>query len=178
MREELTRVVVHGTLHVLGHDHPERRAAHALADVAPPGDPGPPARGAAARVSPWPGAALAAAAALAAIAAAADGALLAAEREEPRPAGLSPAGEERDRSRRTLAFTRLLAQLVIGVALGLTCARGGVTAGEALLAGAGALLLVLVTETAARAWGDGHGSTPCGSTSHRSCACSTCCSRR
>ena len=110
-------------------------------------------------MNPWPGAALAAAAALAAIAAAADGALLAAEREEPRPAGLSPAGEERDRSRRTLAFTRLLAQLVIGLALGLTVHGGGVTAGEALLAGAGALLLVLTTETAARAWGDGHGHT-------------------
>ena len=36
--EELARLVVHGMLHVLGHDHPEDDDARALADVAAAGD--------------------------------------------------------------------------------------------------------------------------------------------
>ena len=38
VREELARLVVHGVLHVLGHDHPEDEDAQRLADVAAAGD--------------------------------------------------------------------------------------------------------------------------------------------
>jgi rRNA maturation RNase YbeY len=37
VREETARLVIHGTLHVLGHEHPEDEGPHAVADVAPAG---------------------------------------------------------------------------------------------------------------------------------------------
>jgi CBS domain containing-hemolysin-like protein len=100
--------------------------------------------------------AIAAAAAVAALAAAADGALLAVQRRSARPVDAVELIAERDRARRTLAFTRLLSQLAVGIFLGMIVRPGGVTAAEALLVVAGALALVLLTETAARAWGDSH----------------------
>lgn len=63
---------------------------------------------------------------------------------------------ERDRRRRTLAFARLLAQLVVGVGLGAIVRAHGAGAGTVLAAMLAGLALVLVTETAARAWGDAH----------------------
>ena len=37
LRQELIRLVVHGTLHALGREHPEGDGAHRVADVAPAG---------------------------------------------------------------------------------------------------------------------------------------------
>lgn len=93
-----------------------------------------------------------------AVIAAADGATLAADRAIRRQRGQGPADGERDRRRRTLAFARLLAQLVIGVALGTIVRSDGATLGGVLAALLAALAMVLASETAARAWGDAHAS--------------------
>jgi len=93
-----------------------------------------------------------------AVIAAADGATLAADRAIRRQRGQGPADGERDRRRRTLAFARLLAQLVIGGALGTIVRSDGATLGGVLAALLAALAMVLASETAARAWGDAHAS--------------------
>lgn len=97
------------------------------------------------------------AATVAAVAAAADGALIAVQRRPELQAGTDAAelAAEQDRARRTLAFTRLLAQLAVGLLLGARL-REGASPGQVALAVAGLLPLVLLTETAARAWGDAH----------------------
>ncbi len=100
--------------------------------------------------------AIAAFAVIAALAAVADGALMALQRQSYRPADSLGFAAERDRSRRTLAFTRLLSHLAVGVLVGLLVRDGGVGAMEVVVVFAGALVLVLLTETAARAWGDSH----------------------
>src|SRR5690606_3608260 len=98
--------------------------------------------------------AIAAAAVIAALAAVADGALMALQRQSARPADSADFVAERDRARRTLGFTRLLSQLAVGVLVGLLIRDGGVGLAEVVLVLVGALALVLLTETAARAWGD------------------------
>lgn len=100
--------------------------------------------------------AIVAAATVAALAAVADGALMALQRPSSRPVDSAEFIAERDRSRRTLGFTRLLSQLAVGVLVALVVRNRGVGLADITMVLAGALVLVLLTETAARAWGDSH----------------------
>ncbi len=100
--------------------------------------------------------AIASVALIAALAAVADGALMALQRNSARPAESTASAAEHDRARRTLGFTRLLSQLAVGVLAGLLVRDEGVRTAEIAFVIMGALALVLVTETAARAWGDSH----------------------
>ena len=115
VREELVRLVVHGTLHVLGFDHPEDESRVDLRYVAAPGT----AREARApsgpRMSMAAWVVAAGGAALAAVTAAADGALAAPE---------CRAVPGADDAHRALAMTRVLAYLALGAGVGRGVLRG------------------------------------------------------
>ena len=107
--EELLRLVVHGVLHVVGHDHPRRRLALSVAHVEAAGTPAHPGPGVGVTLS-WLVSLLALA--LGAACALADGALLTAGREnQSREGSTLPHGDARERTHRALSIARLFSQL-------------------------------------------------------------------
>ena len=123
-------------------------------------------------MSVWLVAAAAACAGAAGCAAVADGALRAVERQRVRQAVPSAAVPDavraramddsveapaRDRVHRTLGFARLLGNLLTGFFLGLALRDAGATAAAVAVALLGGLLIVLLAETAARAFGEARG---------------------
>src|ERR1051325_6786545 len=106
-------------------------------------------------VSPVPIAIAVAAAGMAAICAASDGALLAIDPEWGLPPSLRALYARRERPHRALAFARLIAQLIGGVAVATALAEGGWSMGARIVSSAAAaLLLVGASEGLARSTGD------------------------
>jgi CBS domain containing-hemolysin-like protein len=98
------------------------------------------------------------AALVAASCAASDGAILALDPEAPLPDDLRAMHERRERSHRSLAFARVMAQLTGGVAVAVALDLAARTRSEAILLGLlAALLLVGVSESFARSLGAVYG---------------------
>jgi CBS domain containing-hemolysin-like protein len=98
------------------------------------------------------------AAALAAFCAAADGALLSLDPDDGLPPNLAALHARRERAHRALAFARVIGQLAAGIGVALVSGALGIGGAPGmLLAIVSALLLVGLSESMARSYGDTHG---------------------